>query len=109
MGTTDQTDFVDAIAADEVDPETACVVDVGGVEIAIVHTGGEFYAIQNMCPHAGSPLGEGDVVGEGVIECPGHSSTFNVVTGEPLNGPATEPLETYDLEVVDGMIRVALE
>ncbi len=102
-------DFVDAIPADEVDPETACVVEVDGKEIAIVHTGGQFYAIQNECTHSGFPLGEGDLVGEGVLECPGHASTFNVVTGEPIQGPATEPLDSYEVEVVDGMVRVAIE
>jgi 3-phenylpropionate/trans-cinnamate dioxygenase ferredoxin subunit len=102
-------DFVDAVKADEVDPETACVVEVDGREIAIVHTGGEFYALQNECTHAGSPIGEGDLVGEGIVECVGHASTFNVVTGEPLDGPATEPLETYDVEVVDGTVRVSIE
>lgn len=102
-------DFVDAVPADEIDPETAAVVEVAGKEIAIAHTGGAFFAFQNECTHAGHPLGEGDIVGEGVIECPGHASTFNVATGEALNGPATEPIETYDVEVVDGMVRVAIE
>jgi nitrite reductase/ring-hydroxylating ferredoxin subunit len=102
-------EYVNAIAASEVDPETACVVEIDGREVAIVNTGGAFHAIQNDCTHAGYPMGEGDIVGEGIIECPGHASTFNVVTGEPINGPATEPLETYDVEVVDGMVRVALE
>lgn len=102
-------EFVDAVPADELDPETACVVEIDGKEVAIVHTGGEFYATRNDCPHAGFPIGEGDLVGEGAIECPGHGATFNVATGEPLSGPATEPLETYDVEVVDGMVRVAFE
>ena len=102
-------DFVDAIPADEITPETAAVVEVAGVELAIVNTGGQFYALQNECTHANFPIGEGDLVGEGVIECPGHASQFNVVTGEVLQAPATEPLETYEVEVVDGMVRVALE
>jgi 3-phenylpropionate/trans-cinnamate dioxygenase ferredoxin subunit len=72
-------EFVDAIQADEVAPETACVVDIDGREIAIVNTGGTFFAIQNECTHAAYPLGEGDLVGEGIVE------------------------------VVDGMVRVAIE
>lgn len=102
-------DFVDAIKAEEVDPETACVVEIDGREICIVNTAGAFFAMQNDCTHAGFPIGEGDVIGEGIVECPGHASAFNVVTGEAVTGPATEPLETYDVEVVDGMVRVALE
>lgn len=102
-------EFVDAMPHEDLLDECALVVDVGGREIAIVRTGGEVYAIQNDCPHVGSPLGEGDVTREGVIECPGHGSEFNVVTGEVERGPATEPIETYDVEIVDGMIRVAID
>ena len=102
-------EYVNAIPADEIAPETAAVVEVEGREVAVVNTGGRFYALQNECTHANFPIGEGDLVGEGVIECPGHASHFNVLTGEVIQGPATEPLETYDVEVVDGMVRVALE
>lgn len=102
-------EFVDAIKADEVEPETACVVEIDDREIAIVHTGGKYYALQNECTHRRQAIGEGDVVGEGVIECPGHGATFNVLTGEAIEGPATDPLETFDVEVVDGMVRVAIE
>lgn len=102
-------DFVDAIPADEIVPETAAVVEVDGREICIVHTGGQFYAMQNECTHAAFPMGEGDVVGEGVLECPGHGSTFNVASGDVLGGPAEDPLETFEVEVVDGVVRVAVE
>ena len=101
--------FVDAVPADEVPEDAAVVAEVDGKEIAIVRTGGEFYALQNDCTHAGSPIGEGDIVGDNIIECPGHGSNFNVVTGEVVEGPADEPLETYEVEVVDGMVRVAFE
>lgn len=102
-------EFYDAIPLEELLPETTAVVEVNGKEVALVHTGGEVYALQNDCTHAGYPMGEGDVVSDGVLECPGHGSTFNVATGEAINGPATEPLETYDVEVVNGMVRVAVE
>jgi 3-phenylpropionate/trans-cinnamate dioxygenase ferredoxin subunit len=102
-------DFFDAVPADDVPSETASVVEVNGKEIALVHTGGVFYALANECTHANYPIGEGDLVGENVIECPGHGSTFNVQTGDVMSGPADEPLETYEVEVVDGMVRVAVE
>ena len=103
------TDFVDAIPADEVPDESANVIEVNGREIALIRTGGQFFALQNECTHADYPMGEGDLVGENILECPGHASTFNVVTGEVVSGPADEPLETFDVEVVDGMVRVAVE
>lgn len=102
-------EFVDAVPVDEIDPETAATVEVDGREVCIVHTNGQFYALQNDCTHAGFPMGEGDVTGEGLLECPGHGSTFNIETGDPVEGPATEALEVYEVEVVDGMVRVAFE
>lgn len=102
-------EFVDVLPADEMSEGEAAVVEIDGREVAIVCTGGTFYALQNDCTHAGMPIGEGDVVGEGIVECPGHGSTFNVETGEPTKGPAEEPLETYEVQVVDGVVRVAFE
>lgn len=102
-------DFYDAIPVDEMDPETAATVEVNGREVCIVYTNGEFYALQNDCTHAGFPMGEGDLTSEGLLECPGHASMFNIETGEPTGGPATEPLETYDVQVVDGVVRVAID
>jgi 3-phenylpropionate/trans-cinnamate dioxygenase ferredoxin subunit len=102
-------DFYDAVPADEVPDESAAVVEVNGKEVALVRTGGQFYALQNECTHANYPIGEGDLVAENVIECPGHGSTFNIQSGDVLSGPAEDPLATYEVEVVDGMVRVAVE
>lgn len=102
-------EFVDAVPFDDIPEESAVVVEVAGREVALVKTGGKCFALQNECTHAGHPMGEGDVVGDGILECPGHASTFNVETGEPISGPADEPLETYDVEIVDGMVRIALD
>lgn len=102
-------EFYDAVPVDEVPHETAAVIEVNGQEIALIHTGGEFYALQNDCTHAGYPIGEGDVVADGVIECPGHAANFNVVTGDVISGPAPDALETYEVQIVDGMVRVAVE
>jgi len=102
-------EFVDAVPAEEIPEDTAAVVEIDGREVAIVRTGGEFYALQNDCTHAGNPIGEGDLVDDLVIECPGHAATFKVDSGEVVSGPADEALETYEVEVVNGMVRVALE
>lgn len=102
-------EFVDAVSEDEVPDDTAVVVEVNGKEVAIVRTGGDFYALQNDCTHAGSPIGEGDIVSDGIIECPGHGATFKVASGEVVSGPADEDLETYEVQVVDGMVRVAFD
>lgn len=102
-------EWVEVAKAEDIKPGTAAVVEVNGVELALVNTGGEFYALSNECPHAGGPLGEGDLVEEYALECPLHGSIFEVRTGEPLNGPADEPVTTYETVVEDGVVKVALE
>ena len=97
--------FVRACAAAEVDPESALPVDVDDRELAIVHSGGDFYAIADECSHASIPLSEGDV-GDGEIECYLHGSRFSLKTGEPLGLPATEPVAVYPCKVVDGEVLV---
>ena len=90
--------FVPACAVDDVKPESAMAVEVDGVEVAIVHSSGAFYAIADECSHAAIPLSEGDV-GDGEIECYLHGSRFDLRTGEPLGLPATEPVAVYPCRV----------
>jgi 3-phenylpropionate/trans-cinnamate dioxygenase ferredoxin component len=90
--------FVPVCAIDDVKPESAIPVEVDGVEMAIVRSAGEFYAIADECSHASIPLSEGDV-GDGEIECYMHGSRFDLRTGEPLGLPATEPVAIYPCQV----------
>ncbi|HYP44293.1 MAG TPA: non-heme iron oxygenase ferredoxin subunit [Propionibacteriaceae bacterium] len=93
------TDLVRACALADVAPETAISVEVGGEELAIVHSGGRYYAIADECSHAAIPLSEGDV-GDGEIECYLHGSRFDLATGKPLGLPATERVAVYRCRVV---------
>jgi 3-phenylpropionate/trans-cinnamate dioxygenase ferredoxin subunit len=90
--------FVRACAASEVAPDTALAVEVDGTEVAIVHSGGRFYAIADECSHAAVPLSEGDVEGCS-LECYLHGSRFDLRTGEPLGLPATEPVPVFRCRV----------
>src|SRR5436189_208888 len=40
------------------------------------------------------------------VVCPRHGSAFALDSGRPLSLPAYEPVETYPVSVVDGMVRV---
>lgn len=61
------------------------VVEVAGRELAIFNVSGTFYAIHNICPHQGGPLGEGTLKGF-VISCPWHDQAFDVRTGLAADG-----------------------
>lgn len=62
------------------------VVQTGGREIAIFNVDGNFYAVDNTCPHQGGPLGEGMVDGD-TITCPWHGWTFDVKNGSCTLNP----------------------
>ncbi|MBX3301727.1 MAG: Rieske 2Fe-2S domain-containing protein [Nitrospira sp.] len=79
-------DFVKVAFAHEVPPGTGRTVEVDGIWIAIFNVEGVFYAIDNSCPHAGGPLGEGALC-EGVVECPWHGWKFDVTSGERVGNP----------------------
>ena len=96
-----------ACALADVAPESAIPVEVDGTEIAIVQSGGAFYAIADECSHAAIPLSEGDV-GDGEIECYLHGSRFDLRTGQPTGLPATEPVAIYACQVEDGDVLVDL-
>jgi len=90
----------------------ASKVDVGGVPVCVVRIGDDVYAIGDVCSHAQVSLSEGEVWSdEREIECPKHSSTFDLRTGAPTCLPATQPVPVYDVRVEDGIvtIRVAEE
>lgn len=52
-----------------------------GREVGVYNVKGEFFAIDNICPHAGGPLADGQIEGEAVY-CPYHMWSFNIKTGE---------------------------
>lgn len=74
------TEFVDVCSTAElpVGRAKACVVD--GRTVAVYHTRAGFFATDNICPHRGGPLAEGDLIGE-EITCPWHLWGFDVATG----------------------------
>jgi 3-phenylpropionate/trans-cinnamate dioxygenase ferredoxin component len=98
-------EFLRACSVTDVPPESAIPVEIGGTELAIVHSDGQFYAIADECSHAAVPLSEGDV-GHGEIECYFHGSRFDLRTGQPTGLPATEPVPIYRCHVEGDAVMV---
>jgi nitrite reductase/ring-hydroxylating ferredoxin subunit len=90
----------------EVGDGQAKVVDVDGRSVAVFNVAGRFYAIDNLCPHRGGPLGEGDVEGV-VVVCPWHGWRWDVTTGANANNPAVR-VGCYPVTVEQGSIFVAV-
>jgi 3-phenylpropionate/trans-cinnamate dioxygenase ferredoxin component len=97
-------------ALEELAPNSATRVEVGGRPVALVRIGDDVYAIGDTCSHAEVSLSEGEVwCDEKEIECWKHGSTFSLLTGEPQTLPATQPVPVYVAKVVDGMVEIDVE
>lgn len=59
---------------------------------------GEFKAFSALCTHQGCVVGS---VSDGVIVCPCHNSHFDLTSGDPVAGPATEPLPAVEFTKSD--------
>ena len=65
---------------------------VGDVPVLMYRTGSQVSAMIERCGHATAPLGEGSVEGSGTdacVVCPWHGSTFRLVDGKAIHGPAS--------------------
>ena len=72
-------------SVDELPEGKGVVVEVEGNRLAVFRHQGEFFALDETCPHRGGPLHEGRVQ-EGVLACPWHLWQFDLKTGvSPVN------------------------
>ncbi len=93
--------------ADDLPDGGSLTVD-GDPAIAVFRVAGEFFATDDACTHENWSLGEdGELDGYEVVCCL-HMAAFDVRTGAVTRLPATRPLRTYPVRVVDGEIWVDL-
>jgi nitrite reductase (NADH) small subunit/3-phenylpropionate/trans-cinnamate dioxygenase ferredoxin subunit len=84
------------------------VVEVNGQTIALFNVGGEFFALDNVCPHRGGPLGEGYCDPHNLtVQCPWHGWVFSLRTGiSPVNPSAR--VESFEVQVDGDDVKVSL-
>ena len=90
----------------EVEPGKRKVVLVNGTEIVLFNINGEFYAINNRCPHAEFSLGAG-LIYEDMVICPGHARMFKLKTGECVT-KKSRPVKTYNVVIEGKDIKIKL-
>jgi len=78
------------------------VVSVAGREILLVNVKGSIYAVENECPHQGSPMNAA-IVKDGYISCPRHGYRFSLTDGSCAEHPectlATFPVQLNGDEI----------
>ena len=75
--------------------------------VAVAHVEQELFVFGDECTHEGCSLAEGELGdGEDSVVCPCHGSEFDLRTGEPLGGPAEDPVPVFAVRVVDEWIEI---
>jgi nitrite reductase/ring-hydroxylating ferredoxin subunit len=85
------------VKKDAVPATGAAVVEAtADLAIAVFRVAGDYYAIDNRCPHKGGPLGAGSLDGT-VVTCPWHKFTVDVRTGRNPRFPGLR-VRTFAVE-----------
>ncbi len=100
--------WIDVAKVSEFPPNTMREVNTEDHLIMVFNINGSFYAIQNLCTHDGGTLSDGEIEGEEIV-CPRHGAHFCVCTGEATQPPAYDPVATFAVRVVDGIVQVCDE
>ena len=92
----------------DVSEDMPLTVKAGDKEIGVYLLDGQYYALEDICPHAYALLSQGFVM-DGEIECPLHAARFNIATGKCTAGPGGRDIKVYPLRVEDDRILVNVE
>lgn len=98
-------DYTRVLKLSELPPGARKMLTVGKNSVLICNAAGVLHAISNVCSHAQKPLERGKI-GKGWIACPAHGARFDLATGKAINLPATQPVPTYAVRVVEDWIEV---
>ncbi len=99
-------DFVKVASTSDIPAGEGRCFEVKDQQVAIFNVDGTFYALENVCPHQGGPLGEGELDVK-TVTCPWHAWDFDVTTGENSEDP-DERQETFEVKVDGDDVLVAV-
>lgn len=97
--------WITVCKTDQVEEDYPYSATLEGKEIGIYHLDGDYYALEDVCPHAYALLSEG-FVEDGKVECPLHEAVFDIKTGKCLREPADRDIKVLPLRITDGEIQL---
>ncbi len=100
-------DFVTVAKVGSIPEGQGITVAVGERLIAVLNSDGEYFALDDICPHMGASLGAGEVY-EGIVTCPWHAWRFKVCDGTWCDSPRIKT-DSFEVRVVGDEIQVATE
>ncbi len=63
---------------------------VNGTMVGVFQHQGEFFAINDFCPHQGASLSDSPVAEDGSVMCPWHAWCFSIKDGSWLDTPGSK-------------------
>lgn len=90
-------DVIATVADVPVGGAIAATTAAGEAILLTQPTDGEIHAFSSVCTHQGCTVEPAD----GELDCPCHGSVFDLTTGAPLQGPASDPLPEVSIQVAD--------
>lgn len=90
----------------ELPPGSLVQVQIDGSDYALCNYAGALRCFDGLCPHAGGPLGDGNLDGEQIV-CPWHGWAFDCLSGVNDFDPDIQ-LKSHPVVVEDGSIFVDL-
>jgi 3-phenylpropionate/trans-cinnamate dioxygenase ferredoxin subunit len=101
-------EFVRVGALGEIPEGEMRAYDTPSGRVTVAHIEARLYAFGDECTHQGCSLAEGDFDDRAAtVECPCHGSVFDIENGEPIEGPAADPLPVFHAREIDGWVEVA--
>jgi 3-phenylpropionate/trans-cinnamate dioxygenase ferredoxin subunit len=97
--------WIDAGLTENLPDGQAKSLPVGRRMIAVIRSGADFFAIEDICTHDGAQLTGGDIEGAEII-CPRHGARFCLRSGEALTPPAYEPVRVFETKIESGHLWV---
>ena len=74
-------------------------ITAGGKEIVVTKLDGNYYAMDNVCTHAGADLHEGEL-NNNELTCPWHGAKWDIKTGNLISFPQKlKPLQSHKISI----------
>jgi nitrite reductase (NADH) small subunit/3-phenylpropionate/trans-cinnamate dioxygenase ferredoxin subunit len=80
------------------------VATIGKKDIAVFNVDGNFYAIDDACPHMGASL-SGGAVEDGCVTCPWHAWRFRLSDGTWADSPRVKT-GSYPVHIVGEEVQI---
>jgi 3-phenylpropionate/trans-cinnamate dioxygenase ferredoxin component len=70
-----------------------------GEAICLVRQNGQISALSDICTHQHFSMSQGDLLGDGTLQCAWHGTRYDCRTGEVKQVPATSPLPVFQVRL----------